>query len=609
MPVHQQSNHLNPNNEPALAVIDNGLQTLLCSFLLPTGNEQEHHIHSTPTRPALPPPLFDWGLSAALGHTELPPSTTDQHLSHLSRALLDHLDTLSGSDPEDDEQSEDNEPPINGDYNSAIPYGAEPSGTSGKGPALNCTWPHEPMSMSQQWFPWTDKVTCTLDILMHLPRSVFSHWQLDLFLWLLKVNDINDVPSVHSMHSMNAALQHMCGIDSTQYKGALGHNYTVNNLSQIIAQEMANPKACQAKHWLEEMPDEQLSPMARIRGKDYFIHELSMLISSEHTGKPLLHAKCWCMHTATTNTQMGWCVKQEDNFIVSETQFLKNFTEVCTDTQSLYGIPDPQIILGMIDFVTEYNIHFLAMSNTTPPLEMLDGIVEQLEPHYVSYIMFNLQPAHEKVLEQESKKIISSICDGVGIKKTALTDFTYTMAMKYRCGGAGDKLDKVYTVHVTILWWFLLKHPELLCTEVEDTTYKEEGVADKSSPRGSPAAKKHKVRTRCAGGRVAQGQCFWSQVNAFFARELSARGTNMANVSWKEYIDKMTCIIPNRTHPNTMSEGLWTVSAKTGAKMSVGVGFERASAKVYGSKRHGKKIKYKVKQGTIAPQRGMSASR
>jgi len=81
-----------------------------------------------------------------------------------------------------------------------------------------------------------DRQTCTLDILMHLPRSVFSQRQLDLFLWLLKVNDVDDVPSVKSMQTLNAMLQKMCGIDSIKYKGALGHTYYVNCLAQIIAQ-------------------------------------------------------------------------------------------------------------------------------------------------------------------------------------------------------------------------------------------------------------------------------------------------------------------------------------------------------------------------------------
>lgn len=71
---------------------------------------------------------------------------------------------------------------------------------------------------------------------MHLPRSVFSQHQLDLFLWLLKVNDVDSVPSVKTLKSLNATLQKMCGVESLLYDGALGHKYYVNSLSQIIAQ-------------------------------------------------------------------------------------------------------------------------------------------------------------------------------------------------------------------------------------------------------------------------------------------------------------------------------------------------------------------------------------
>lgn len=71
---------------------------------------------------------------------------------------------------------------------------------------------------------------------MHLPRSVFSQRQLDLFLWMLKVNGVDDVPTIKSMQALNVALQKMCGIDTIPYDGALGHKYFVNSLAQIIAQ-------------------------------------------------------------------------------------------------------------------------------------------------------------------------------------------------------------------------------------------------------------------------------------------------------------------------------------------------------------------------------------
>jgi len=71
---------------------------------------------------------------------------------------------------------------------------------------------------------------------MHLPRSVFSHKQLDLFLWILRVNQVDDVPSLRAIKDLNKSLQQLCGIDMLEYNGVLGHQYHVNSLSQILAQ-------------------------------------------------------------------------------------------------------------------------------------------------------------------------------------------------------------------------------------------------------------------------------------------------------------------------------------------------------------------------------------
>jgi hypothetical protein len=81
-----------------------------------------------------------------------------------------------------------------------------------------------------------DLQTCSLDILMHLPRSVFSRKQLDLFLWLLRVNNVDQVPSTKSMQTLNKMLQNMCGIETKSYNGKLGHKYNVNSMEQILAQ-------------------------------------------------------------------------------------------------------------------------------------------------------------------------------------------------------------------------------------------------------------------------------------------------------------------------------------------------------------------------------------
>lgn len=248
---------------------------------------------------------------------------------------------------------------------------------------------------------------------------------------------------------------------------------------------MANPKVCphivfyledsgkdiseaqQACHWLHEAPDEQLTPMARLRNQDYYIHEPAMLRNGTccipvcwFTVGAVLFAKCWKMEAISTDVGEGWRVIQCDDFTVSQAEFMKTFPEFVQDA-NLYGLPHPSKILGIthcfsiLSFLTlrtdvinpdsntrsawtftnpimgnqwrelakghrtlcfpiwlycddtsgnlskkwnkhnsflfmpaglprteaqkEYNIHFLSTSNIAPPLEMMDGIVDQLK--------------------------------------------------------------------------------------------------------------------------------------------------------------------------------------------------------------------------------------
>ncbi|KAJ3738165.1 hypothetical protein EV360DRAFT_77074, partial [Lentinula raphanica] len=324
---------------------------------------------------------------------------------------------------------------------------------------------------SAEWYPWKDRITCTLDILMHLPRSVFSQKQLDLFLWLLRINGVSQVPTVKTMKSLNNALQKMCGIDTLCYDGALGNRYYANSLAQIIAQEMANPhirpklhfypedsgthlsQARQAQRWLDEAPDNLLTPMARINSRDFYIYEPSMLFDGTccipvrwFSRSNILYARCWRMEPLISDedTSSGWSVIKSE-FEVPADRFLKNFVELRNDAGPLYGLPDLSQLLAVIDpnhqnhdlwtytnsaegnrwrkvaaghrvvsfpiwmycddtsgnvskkwnehnsilFTAaglphdesskEYNVHFLCTSNLAPPLEMLDGVIDQLE--------------------------------------------------------------------------------------------------------------------------------------------------------------------------------------------------------------------------------------
>lgn len=130
-----------------------------------------------------------------------------------------------------------------------------------------------------EWFPWPNKLSCTIDILMHLPRSVFSQHQVDLLTWILHINGVQNVPSVRTLKTLEDGLQKICGIETLPFTGALGHKYYMNSLADIIRQEMANPhvrsqlhfypedtgkqlnEAFQARRWLKEMDPTQLTPM------------------------------------------------------------------------------------------------------------------------------------------------------------------------------------------------------------------------------------------------------------------------------------------------------------------------------------------------------------
>ncbi|KAJ3714464.1 hypothetical protein C8R42DRAFT_726467 [Lentinula raphanica] len=323
---------------------------------------------------------------------------------------------------------------------------------------------------SLEWFPWPDRTVkqqfslpvayrmsvqaCTLDILMHLPHSAFSVRQLELFLWLLKVNGVQDATSVKTMKDLDTKLQQLYGIQTFKYKGAFGHIYYVNSVADIISQEMCNPhvrphlsfypedcgsknvsEARQFDRWLNEIPDDQLGPMARIHATDYYIFEPAMLRDGS-----IYMPHRWFKRMGRLLGIGGISRDSRDGNI---------FPDVLSDYQNgnRFNITNPSMIKDLIDYTTtppticdwkltnpevgnswrqhangaqvlsypiwlycddtsgntskrwnehnsflftsaglnrsesskEYNVHFLSTSNTAPPLEMLDGIADQLQ--------------------------------------------------------------------------------------------------------------------------------------------------------------------------------------------------------------------------------------
>lgn len=118
-------------------------------------------------------------------------------------------------------------------------------------------------------------------------------------------------------------------------------------------------EARQGRRWLHEIPDEQITPMARIGDQDYFIHEPAMLDDQTccipvrwFTKDNILFAECWELDTITTDTTQAWRVLKRNGYVVPQHRFLKNLPNFLQDA-ALYGLPDPSNILGVYLF----NIH------------------------------------------------------------------------------------------------------------------------------------------------------------------------------------------------------------------------------------------------------------
>ncbi|KIK29909.1 hypothetical protein PISMIDRAFT_6633 [Pisolithus microcarpus 441] len=331
---------------------------------------------------------------------------------------------------------------------------------------------------SPTWFPWLDKQTCILDVLQHLPHSLFLDLQLQVILWALSISGIDSVPSTRLLKDIDSLLQSQYRIPTVHYEGALGHIYYVNHLPSIIAQEMANPhiyphichypedaagrldQPWQASRWLYEIEPTITTPMIRKGWQDFYIFELTKLTdgmmvvpecwytkpaawnSSPFDLKYWAHA--WRAQAVITGGTSGYVIHTHDIIEVPATDLLLSFLQLLQTYWSDIQ-PDPCNIIGLIEtrghgilpwtltdptdsnewclharghrvltymiwlycndtsgnmskkwnkhnlflFTAaglphvmvhkESSIHFLATSNITPPLEMLDGIVDQLE--------------------------------------------------------------------------------------------------------------------------------------------------------------------------------------------------------------------------------------
>ena len=114
-------------------------------------------------------------------------------------------------------------------------------------------------------------------------------------------------------------------------------------------------EARQGQRWLNEVPNELLTPMARIDNRDFFIFEPAVL----HDGpccipfrwfmrKGTIYANAWPMAQVMTSQGPAWRVLIGEEIEVSEHGFLKNSLEFEADAGVYYTLPKPSRIYGKV---------------------------------------------------------------------------------------------------------------------------------------------------------------------------------------------------------------------------------------------------------------------
>ncbi|THH26574.1 hypothetical protein EUX98_g7618 [Antrodiella citrinella] len=165
-----------------------------------------------------------------------------------------------------------------------------------------------------------------------------------------------------------------------------------------------------------------------------------------------------------------------------------------------------------------------------------------LRTHSINYSFNNVfgKPAREQQLVQELKKVCSSVRNAFrldlvkslfGKHTEPLSRFTFNSAMKYKQGGNGEGLDPKFMIHLAILRRFCIDHPEIAKAQLLTGS---ESDVDSELEEGNPTPRKRRKGT--GGGRIPNGEDFWSRMDKFFADGIAARGRSLTAEPWKVWV-------------------------------------------------------------------------
>ncbi|KAH9946546.1 hypothetical protein B0H21DRAFT_808883 [Amylocystis lapponica] len=146
------------------------------------------------------------------------------------------------------------------------------------------------------YFPYPNKAMMKTDILFSSPRLRFSRAQQEAILAWGKDLGARDVPSHYRIEKFQKEALEAVGNPTVKVTAASGNVFYVNTVTQAMVKDYAHPETrklihaypefthnklsevWQASKWLVDAPDEVLTPMVRLDGKDYYINELTRCV-------------------------------------------------------------------------------------------------------------------------------------------------------------------------------------------------------------------------------------------------------------------------------------------------------------------------------------------
>ncbi|KDQ53774.1 hypothetical protein JAAARDRAFT_209796 [Jaapia argillacea MUCL 33604] len=282
------------------------------------------------------------------------------------------------------------------------------------------------LSDVEDWQPWASKEEALLDMMNAFPRACFSEAELEATRWFAQKCGVDHLPTVRQVKGHRDQVLQTSGMNPTLVEGKLGNMFSIAEFGRIVADEIANPLVRPHLHFFAEDVGEQ-------GRRDYYVEEPALANIDDLGTYAAVMPFRWFMRGKKLWAQVHRLRKHpsDDSLVVDVrlgkheelplSAFFASFEELKADHR-YYGLPDPTNVAGIAhsgEWSTEelkveeftvklpnplritaqgrrihslpvwyycddtsgnllYNIHFLATSNISSPLEMFDEFVKML---------------------------------------------------------------------------------------------------------------------------------------------------------------------------------------------------------------------------------------